>query len=199
MSRKPVFIGLGALALVAVVVVGLLQAGGGSAADHGPPVPTPAEARAKLAGAPPPLAALHDQMGKLVETSVKDVEARLRDLRGHPVVVNKWASWCAPCRLEFPVFQRVSVTLGKDVAFIGLDSNDVQSGAAQFLRDNPTSYPSFVDPHSKIARRLGAGDFFPTTLFYDKQGKQQFVHQGGYTEDAKLLADVRRYALGTGS
>jgi thiol-disulfide isomerase/thioredoxin len=185
--------------VVAIVVIGLLQAGGGGTSDDGPPVPTLEAARERLAGAPAPLAALHGQMGQLVEASAGDVRRRLRELRGHPVVINKWASWCGPCRLEFPVFQRVSVELGKEVAFIGLDSNDESSGATRFLREHPTSYPSFVDPNSKTAKSLGAGDFFPTTIYLDATGKRQFVHQGGYTEDAELIADVERYALGRGS
>src|ERR671936_853689 len=60
--------------------------------------------------------------------------ARLRGLRGHPVVVNKWASWCGPCRSEFPYFQRLGVELGRRVAFLGVDGNDNDSDSRRFLR-----------------------------------------------------------------
>src|SRR4051812_36386946 len=116
MSRRILLL-LGAVAVVAVVVIGLSQADTGGN-DAGTSTLSAQEQRARLAGAPAQLAALHRQGGQLLDGSNSDVQARLKALRGHPVVVNKWASWCGPCRLEFPVFQRVGVKLGKQVAFV---------------------------------------------------------------------------------
>jgi thiol-disulfide isomerase/thioredoxin len=115
---------------------------------------------------------------------------------GYPVVVNKWAAWCGPCRLEFPAFQRLSVELGKEVAFIGLNAQDNDAAAREFLAEHPVSYPSFADPDAKAARALGAGLSWPTTIFYDKTGERTYVKQGQYSDDARLRADVERYALG---
>lgn len=186
---------LGSAALAAVLVIGLIQAGGSSGDDEAP-VPSLAEARERLQGAPAPLAALHADANRLVAASPSDLEATLRRLRGHPVVINQWASWCGPCRLEFPVFQRLSAELGREVAFLGLDSKDHDAEAKRFLAAHPVSYPSFADPDVKAARSVGAGLSWPTTVFYDKSGTRTYVKQGQYADDDALRADVERYALG---
>jgi cytochrome c biogenesis protein CcmG/thiol:disulfide interchange protein DsbE len=119
---------------------------------------------------------------------------RLASLKGHPVVVNVWGAWCGPCRQEFPVFQKVSVDAGKRVAFLGVDVQDNDSSAKRFLKNFPVSYPSYSDPHLKIAQSLEAVGAFPTTLILDSRGKVANKHFGPYTSDAALAADIRRYA-----
>src|SRR5688572_1030754 len=115
---------LAAVGLVAVLVIGLQQAGDDSTADTPKASTSLDEAKRSLRGAPPELAALHRRSNVISESSVKGYEAELRKLRGRPVVVNAWASWCGPCKLEFPIFQRVSTRLGKRVAFLGVDVAD---------------------------------------------------------------------------
>jgi thiol-disulfide isomerase/thioredoxin len=176
------------------LAVSLVVAGCGS--DPGPPsaAPRPAEARASLAGSPPALRTLHAQSNRLLDGGPVAFRARLRELRGHPVVVNKWASWCGPCRAEFPFFQRLSTGLGKQVAFLGVDSNDSAADARSFLRRYPVSYPSYSDPDQKVAKVLGATVAFPATVFYDARGRLTYIHQGGYATEAKLREDIARYA-----
>jgi cytochrome c biogenesis protein CcmG/thiol:disulfide interchange protein DsbE len=148
----------------------------------------------RLAGAPPALAALYKQGNELLDGGVGAFKARLRKLRGYPVVVNKWASWCGPCRFEFPFFQRQSVRQGKHVAFLGVDSDDSDGDAREFLRKYPVPFPSYKDPHLAIAAELGAVQATPATAFYDSRGKLAFLHQGGYASEDKLAEDIARYA-----
>jgi cytochrome c biogenesis protein CcmG/thiol:disulfide interchange protein DsbE len=177
-----------------VLVFAVLLAGCGS--DAGPPsaAPRPERQGAALRGSPPALAALHAQSNQLLAGGPAAFRARLRELRGHPVVVNKWASWCGPCRAEFPVFQRLSAQLGGRVAFLGVDANDNDSDARSFLRRYPVSYPSYSDPDQKVARVFNATLAFPTTAFYDARGRLTFVHQGPYGSDSDLRKDITRYA-----
>jgi cytochrome c biogenesis protein CcmG/thiol:disulfide interchange protein DsbE len=163
---------------------------------EGPPsaAPPPAQGARALAGAPVPLAVLHRQANMLLDGGPRAFRARLRDLRGHPVVVNKWASWCGPCRAEFPFFQRLSSQLGRRVAFVGVDAQDNGGDAAAFLRRYPVSYPSYADPDQHVAAVFGATLAFPTTAFYGADGRLRYVHQGGYATEAKLREDIRRYA-----
>jgi cytochrome c biogenesis protein CcmG, thiol:disulfide interchange protein DsbE len=170
-----------------------LAAGCGATANS--EAPSPAAVRAAFAGSPAPLAALHAQANALITTTPAAFSARLAELRGYPVVINKWASWCGPCRQEFPSFQRAAVTFGRQVAFLGLDSFDNSDNARTFLRQYPVSYPSFEDGNDKVANALHAGAFFPTTVFLDRSGKLAYLHQGPYTTAAALETDVRRYAL----
>ena len=99
------------------------RAAGTAAPPPGRPSTSPRRSR-DLAGAPAPLAALHDQSAELLDGGRTAFRRRLAKLEGYPVVVNKWASWCAPCRTEFPIFQSESVAKGKKVAFLGLNAGD---------------------------------------------------------------------------
>ncbi len=191
MRRRPVLLAVLAVALVAVVVVGLLQSSPTKEAAGGSP--DAAGLRTRLAGSPAPLARLHDRPNALLPA--RTFARELASLKGYPVVVNKWASWCGPCRSEFPTFQAVSAQLGKRVAFLGLNSGDAGGGApATFLRDFPLSYPSVSDPDNVVARKQQIAQSWPTTAFYDRTGKQTYSHQGPYLTAADLEADIRRYA-----
>jgi thiol-disulfide isomerase/thioredoxin len=154
------------------------------------------EATAPLTGAPPPLVAIREEANELLDGGVDAFDRRLEELRGTPVVVNKWASWCGPCRFEFPYFQTLAAERGGEIAFLGIDSNDSDAAAAQFLEQLPLPYPSYLDPDSKVADEIKAPVAFPATAFYDRGGELVYTHAGPYTSEAELAADVERYALG---
>jgi len=182
-------------AIVAVVVVGLNQA----PESKGPGQPktqtiSAKELQEKLGGAPAALAALHQQANDILPGGRKGLDARLRALRGHPVVVNVWGSWCGPCRVELPIIQRASLDWGKQVAFLGVDSSDNRGNARKLLADIPVTYPSYEDPDGKIFTHYGLRGA-PSTIYYDATGKQTYLHQGQYLDRAQLDADIKRYAL----
>jgi cytochrome c biogenesis protein CcmG, thiol:disulfide interchange protein DsbE len=195
MTPKRVSVGLVAVALLALLVIGLVQLADSSRTPALPSRLTLAQMRARLADSPPALAALHAQAGVLLPGGLAAIRARLSALYGHPVVVNKWASWCVPCRSEFGAFQRVSLTLGDQVAFIGVDSGDSsRADARAFLHSLPVSYPSYYDQSGQAGAAITDSAFTPVTVFYDRAG-HEYIHQGPYPSDAKLERDVRRYAL----
>ena len=181
------------VALGAVLVIGLSQAGSGGSEDPGAKTFDLQAAQRSLKGSPAPLAGLHRQSSQLLDGGLDAVRQRLRDLRGHPVVVNKWASWCGPCRSEFPVFQRVSAERGREVAFLGIDGFDARADAEAFLDEFPVPFPSYADRDEKIARELGMPTNYPITLFLDERGKTAFIHQGEYRSAADLERDIDRY------
>lgn len=184
---------LAALALVAVVVIGLAQAGKESGSPESAPAFDLAQAKRDLAGAPPALAALHQQSAAILTGGRKAFEKRLDALRGTPVVINKWASWCGPCRAEFPVFQQVAADRGKTIAFLGVNGADKRPAAERFLAERPLPYPSYEDPDEEISRSLKAAKFYPMTIFVDARGQTAFIKAGEYTTRAELEADIDKY------
>jgi cytochrome c biogenesis protein CcmG, thiol:disulfide interchange protein DsbE len=193
---RRLLIALGALALAAVVVIGLLQAGGkddGGGAKAA--VPSPTVARRALQRAPAPLRTVYARGDVLLPGGGRALDAQLAALKGYPVALNGWASWCGPCRAEFAFFQRQAVVQGRRVGFLGVNVSDARGDARAFLRRFPLPYPSYADPDERVARRFRVGGL-PFTVFYDRRGEVAFVHQGGYATEAKLAQDIRRYALG---
>jgi len=160
-------------------------------------VPTPAQAARELSGAPAPLAALHREGDVLLSGGQTAFEQRLAALRGRPVVVNAWASWCTPCLAEVPFFQRTSVAYGRRVAFLGVAVDDAPPASRRFMREHWMSYPTYSDQGKQIAHAIGVNTGLPTTVFYDARGRVSYVHQGQYRDERQLTADIARYALGT--
>ncbi len=164
-----------------------LLAGCGTSTTAGPLGPSPSKPQATAA-----LASLQSQASAILDGGPTAFRRRLGSLRGYPVVVNQWASWCGPCRYEFPFFQRLA---RRGVAFLGVDSKDGRSDAIAFLKQLPVPYPSYFDPDASIARLFRGGLAWPTTAFYGRTGRLLYVHLGAYASEAKLDADIQRYAV----
>jgi cytochrome c biogenesis protein CcmG/thiol:disulfide interchange protein DsbE len=180
------------MAIVALAWPALAACGGGQPHNA---APSTSAVNSAFRGSPAPLASLHGQAGQLLSGGTAAFRARLANLRGHPVVINKWASWCGPCQTEFPAFQQAAVRYGRRVAFIGLDSKDHNASAEAFLRRFPVTYPSYLDPHASIADAVDAAQYFPQTVYITARGKQAFVHAGPYETAAALERDIRFYLL----
>lgn len=189
----------GAIAIVAAALaIGLagpaLTGCGGK--DQPKSAATAADFAQSLKGAPAPLRRVYSSGGRLQDGGAPAFESQLARLRGYPVVVNKWAAWCGPCRFEFPFFQRLVQRRGKQVAFLGVDSRDVRDDAEKFLRRYPVPYPSFFDPDGEVARVFRGDRVAPTTAFYDRSGQLVYTKQGGYDSLRAIADDVERYAVG---
>lgn len=181
MSLRP-----GGAALCLFAVTAVLAACGER--DQQTAVPAGAASVAKLRKADP-------DANRLLGGGRAEFRRRLAAARGRPVVVNQWASWCPPCRYEFPFLQRQALKLRGRVVFLGVDTKDSARDARRFLARYPTPYPHLEDPDAAIARSFGGGRAWPTTAFYDERGRVSFVHQGAYANEARLAEDIMRYAL----
>ena len=175
------------------VVLAIALAGCGS--DEPRSAATKADFKRALAGAPAPLARLYRRPGRLLDGGTDAFRRELAALHGYPVIVNKWASWCGPCRHEFPFFQKQAMKRGKRIAFLAVNSEDAKGPAKKFLAEIPVPYPSFFDPDSDIAQLLGIPQGFPTTTFYDRRGERIYTKPGGYASEAALSDDIREYAI----
>jgi DsbE subfamily thiol:disulfide oxidoreductase len=181
MSGRRIAVWLGALAVVAVVASlavtelstrGTSSIGGFTVANY--------RARAEVESIPAPdfeLPSLED-----------GTPIALSSLRGHVVVLNFWASWCAPCRLEAPGLRRVSERYrDRGVRFLGVDYRDDHAAGRAFVDEFGLPYPSVTDPSGSLAydyELIG----FPTTFVIDPAGtiRYRFV---GYL-DEEVLEDA---------
>ena len=182
---------LAVVAVAAIVVIGLTQTGGQTGSD-GTDFDLPA-AKQTLAAAPAPLNGIYAQANELLGGGQEAFDARIDALKGTPLVINKWASWCGPCQAEFPVFQEAAVTHGKEIAFLGLNAHDKDPAAKRFLSTRPLPFPSYTDPKDEIARRQEIAVGFPMTQFIGADGKTAYIHTGPYTSEAQLTEDIERY------
>lgn len=174
---------------LALAAAGLALTGCGAAEPARSAAPKPKIARDR------DLREIQVQANKLLDGGPATFKARLASLRGHPIVVNQWASWCPPCRYEFQFFQRVAASYGDRVAFLGVDANDSRADARKFMLKFPTPYPHYYDPDTKIARVFRGGVAWPTTAFYNARGELVYSHPGRYTSVRAIVQDLKRYAL----
>jgi cytochrome c biogenesis protein CcmG, thiol:disulfide interchange protein DsbE len=179
-----------ALALVAALALAVLAAGCGSSEGGDGTHPS----YSKLTAAPAPLAKLYGEANQLLPGGKDAFEGRVSSL-GYPVVANIWASWCGPCRYEFSMFQELSAKFGRTVGFIGIDSEDSEANAKEFLAEKPVPYPSYFDPHHELAAALKTTGL-PDTAFYNSKGELVYTKLGQYANAKDLEADIEHYALG---
>lgn len=189
--------------LALVVALGAAAGGLAGCGDDAPPVAklSADEVQAQLAKAPaaalaPAAEKLEAEAGQLIDTGddpVAALESQVKSLRGTPVVVNLWADWCKPCKVEMPILQRVALDQRGKVAFLGVASSAPKAKNAAYLAEQiALPYPSLVDEDGKIVSDTGV-DGLPKTIFYDATGKRT-VHNGPYESEADLVADIERYA-----
>jgi len=191
-TRGRLLLAAAVLAVAVAIVIGIRQAPEPERPGRAPSTSDTTAARQR---APAALRTLYAQGDELRHLQGDEFVATVRRLRGYPVVINKWASWCKPCRQEFPMLRRMSAKYADRVAFIGLNAADSNGKARAFLRKNPTLYPHVIDPSEQISGALRADGGFPSTIILDRDGDIVRVGYGPFPTEAKLEQAIRRYAL----
>ena len=123
---------------------------------------------------------------------------RLSDLRGQPVVVNLWASWCSPCKAEMPALQRVYQDSGAgelQILAVNMSSQDSIQAVQDFVTENGLQFPVPLDERGEVAR-LYQMQALPSTYFIDSQGIIQQVIFGGPMSEATIRASVQALLTG---
>lgn len=110
---------------------------------------------------------------------------------GRPMLVNVWATWCAPCQDEVPDLVAFHEKAGDRVGLVGVLHQDTAARGLAFSRDFAIRYPSLVDPDGDVFRAYGAG--LPTTLFLDAQGELVHIESGEIADLAELEGLVAQH------
>ena len=96
---------------------------------------------------------------------------KLSELRGKPLIINVWASWCAPCRSEMGSLERLFWRYeGKRFAMIGISTDDYRDKAEAVLKMSPSSFSHFIDSRLQLENMLGANRI-PLTVLVDARGR----------------------------
>jgi thiol-disulfide isomerase/thioredoxin len=151
---------------------------------------------APIVGHPAPDFTLQTAVGQTVVLSEITNQA---GSTGKPVVINFWASWCAPCRVEMPSLQQASITYNGRVAFIGINQGEDFSAITDFGSEYNVTYPLLNDPDNRV-NRLYEVNSLPTTVFVDQNGIVREVVIGILSEAVlqdrveSMLADVSNHS-----
>ncbi|MEP6993788.1 MAG: redoxin family protein [Acidobacteriota bacterium] len=169
MNRKVLAAGL--LVAIPLLAVLLLNLGRDPQAASSPLVgrPAPSFNLAPVGGGPP---------------------ATLAGLRGRPVVLNFWATWCVPCVEEHMALKQAARSHGSEVQFFGIVFNDEEAQIQDFLNSRGGAYPSLMDPNGKTAIAYGVHGV-PETYFIDPRGVIVSKFVGPLTPDA-LRDELRK-------
>ncbi len=127
--------------------------------------------------------------------ALSDVEGNsvsLDELSGRPIVVNFWASWCGPCRIEFPHLQEAADQYGDDVVFLAVNQQEDVETVVDYFRELGLSMPVVLDTDAGVAQQYAVGRTLPTTFFINPDGDVAAIHRGpmtfgqieGYIDDA---------------
>ncbi|MGE3812649.1 MAG: TlpA family protein disulfide reductase [Candidatus Nanopelagicales bacterium] len=204
MRRAPALLAVAAAAALLVTACSSVPetAGGrvtptpsdGSGASSFEPASPTLIAQADLVECPetdPSVPARDDGLPDITLTCLGDgPDVRLAGLRGEPTVINLWASWCAPCRDELPLFADLAGT--GDVRVVGISVEDDPSSGLSLLVDADVHYPSVVDADS-ATKPLLRWTGLPMTLFVDADGRVTHVERGQITDAAQLDSLVQQH------
>ena len=124
-------------------------------------------------------------------------QVNLAGVRGTPMVINIWAQWCAPCRLEAPFLKEFAARAGDDVLVLGIDYADPDPALAlEFAAMAGWTYPHATDPLKRTAGPLRFQGI-PITLYVDADGRIAYREVGGITSTQQLVDGAQEH-LGVG-
>lgn len=174
------------LALKIGLLTALLLAGCGGESPSGPSPPVP-----RIADAPESFRPTYRQANELIRVEGADGFQALIESAQGPVLVNKWASWCFPCREEFPLLRDFTLDNGTEILVIGLLSESNEDAARTFLRDHPVPYPSVIDTDTSIGSKLIPSIGVPATAIFSQDGERIAIHEGPFSS-AKEVSEWLR-------
>ena len=134
-----------------------------------------------------------DVGGQLREAKMQGLagpSAKLSEFRGKPLIINVWASWCGPCRLEMASLDRLATRYGgKQFNVIGISTDDYPAAAEGFIKHSRIKFRQFIDHELQLENMLGA-DHIPLTLLVNAQGQVLLKVHGTQEWDGAPALDL---------
>jgi len=125
-------------------------------------------------------------------------DVSLQSFRGKVVLLNFWASWCAPCREEAALFDQIQSQYGpRGIVVVGVDSQDFANSARSFARQYHVNYTLVRDSSNDVTNRWGVSSGFPVTFVINRQGAVQKMFVTEVT--GSMLQEAMRPLLGAGA
>lgn len=119
---------------------------------------------------------------------------KLSDLRGHPVLINFWATWCGPCQLEMPLIEQYYQKYQPDLIVLAVDNDEPKSDVQAFATNHNLTFPVLLDPGAKV-EDLYQVRAFPTSFFVDKSGTILYQYIGSLNE-SQLVQYLAKIGVG---
>jgi thiol-disulfide isomerase/thioredoxin len=114
----------------------------------------------------------------------------LSGLRGKPIILNFWATWCGPCRSEMPILQQIYETWSdKGLLVLEIDLRENTTLVQKFMSDNRLSLPTLLDTGGKVGQLYGI-TAIPTTYFIDKDGVIRQIVRGAFPTKASIESQL---------
>jgi thiol-disulfide isomerase/thioredoxin len=169
--------------------------------------PTPAAAGANAAPDDAPASAnaptnrpIPDRVPELTLPNLAGRQTSLRQFLGHPLIINFWATWCAPCRREMPLLQQLRRTYhGEGLEIVGI-AVDFRAAVADYVAHQAVEYPLLIGEDSGLAatEKFGMQAVLPFSVFADAQGRIVAIKVGELHQDEAtyILGAMRDLAAG---
>lgn len=174
--------GFTVLAVIAVVFIGGLHPAAVNEEAGEPAGLENAPAQVSLPAGGPPL----ETGDRPYDFTLADVDGNpvsLNTFIGRPLIINYWATWCGPCRIEMPHLQNTFETRQADnLALLALNQDETAPEIEAFYDEFGLTFPALLDEGSRTSENYGVGRILPTTFFINAQGEITAIHRGPMTQ-----------------
>lgn len=131
---------------------------------------------------------------KVIDFTLKSTTGeniRSADLRGQVLMINFWASWCAPCVQEFPYLEKIHQRYSPaGFTLLGVNIDNTEELAMSFLKDRDASFPIVFDPTLKVRNAYKKYEGMPLSIFVDCDGNVETIHRSYYAGDEKKYIKI---------
>ena len=141
--------------------------------------------QSRPAGISPSVPEVKDKAQEFELQNLRGETVKLSDFRGKPVLVNFWATWCGPCRIEMPVIQEYYRRYKSDFVVLAVNIDESKNTVQSFVDEYQLDFPVLLDQGGKVTDAYRVRGF-PTSIFIDRDGNIRYQHIGALSEESLI-------------